>query len=94
MANNLRSPALDGHFTEGLVCWSDDDRGPGGHRRIFIEEVEGSEEESHRVPRGGSVRDVLRVGDVEEANSHPGHQVLKGKDEVGLENTSLCANIL
>lgn len=72
---DLRCPPLDLWLT--VLTRPDDDGASGRQRRVFIKEVEGSEEEAHSVAGRCRVGDVLRVRHMQETNCHPGNQVLQ-----------------
>lgn len=71
----LLLPALD---VVGAAVPGPHDHGVSGRQGwVLREEVERPEQEAHGVSGCGGVRDVLGVGDVQEAHSDPGHQVLR-----------------
>lgn len=46
---------------------------------VFIEEVVGSEEETHAIPHSHRVGNIFRMWDVQKASCHPGDQILAGE---------------
>lgn len=71
---DLRRPPLDLRFT--IHAWPDDDSASGCQWRVFIKEIKRSEEEAYRISWCCRVGDVFWVRHMQEANCHPGNQVL------------------
>lgn len=71
---DLRCPSLDLRFA--VHAWPDDYSASGCQWGVFVKEIEGSEEETYRISWRRRVRDVLWVRHVQEADSHPGNQIL------------------
>lgn len=71
---DLRCPSLD--LGLAVLALPNNHGASGCQRRVFVEEIEGSEEKANCVAGCCRVGDVLWVRHMQEAHCHPGNQVL------------------